>query len=137
MAPGSNPFAWPLGAQASQDAPPPAPITPKNPQAAEIRVGPNGHIEGVDGMLDQICAALTKHAGPMLVRDVLPAVKADTGLQKNIGAAVGQTVASELSPWIAIGAGALGVLAVVQVLRWRKERLERRPQEKMRRRVRR
>ena len=119
MAPGSNPFAWPLGAQASQDAPPPAPITPKNPQAAEIRVGPNGHIEGVDGMLDQICAALTKHAGPMLVRDVLPAVKADTGLQKNIGAAVGQTVASELSPWIAIGAGALGVLAIVQVLKWR------------------
>ena len=133
MASGSNPFAWPLG-QAAAPSPGPAPIAPKNPQAAEIRVGPNGHIEGVDGMLDQICSALTRHAGPMLVRDVLPAVRQDTALQKNIGAAVGQTVASELSPWIAIGAGALGVLAIVQVLRWRQAAQTRQAASRSRRR---
>lgn len=92
---------------------------PAVPESAQIRVGEGGYIHGVDGMLDQIGGALMKHAGPMIVRDVLPVVRSDQGLQTRIGAAVGEAAASELAPWVALGAGALAVIAVVQVIRWR------------------
>lgn len=120
MAHGSPPtsYAW-TGLEAAPQA---QPVTPRSPNGADIRVGPNGRVEGVDGMLDQIAAALSRHAGPMLVRDVLPAVQEDTAMQERMGAAAGQAMASRLIPWVALGAGALGVLAVVQVVRWRRER---------------
>ena len=126
-----SPYAW----TGLETAPQPQPVTPRSPNGADIRVGPNGRVEGVDGMLDQIAAALSRHAGPMLVRDVLPAVREDAALQARVGAAVGQAMASRLAPWIALGAGALGVLAFVQVVRWRQERREqpRREQPKRRR----
>lgn len=114
----SSPYAW-----TGQPEPPRAePLTPRSPNGADIRVGKDGRIQGVDGMLDQIAGALSRHAGPMLVRDVLPAVREDTALQTRVGAAVGQAMASRLAPWIALGAGALGVLAVVHVVRWRRDR---------------
>jgi len=92
---------------------------PAVPESARIRVGENGYIHGVDGMLDQVGSALMKHAGPMIVRDVLPAVRADPALQTRVGQAVGEAAASELAPWVALGAGALAIMAFVSVMRWR------------------
>lgn len=68
-------------------------------------------------MLDQIAQALTRHAGPMLVRDVLPAVKEDTAMQGRIGTAAGVAMAASLRPWIILGVGALGILAVLSLYR--------------------
>lgn len=113
----SSPYAW----TGAETAAAPAPITPRAPNAPDIRVGPNGHIQGVDGMLDQIASALTRHAGPMLVRDVLPAVQSDVAMQERMGAAAGQAMADKILPWVTLGAGALGVLALVQLLKWRSE----------------
>ena len=88
------------------------------PESAQIRVGENGYIHGVDGMLDQIGGALMKHAGPMIVRDVLPAVQQDKQLQVTIGAAMGQSIAEQLQPWIIVGVGAISLIAIVQFAKW-------------------
>ena len=107
----SQPPAW--------SAPPPLGSTPRPiPESAQIRVGERGYIHGVDGMLDQVAGALMRNAGPMLVRDVLPAVREDRALQARVGAAVGQEVARQVQPWLAIGAGALGILALLQLGKW-------------------
>ena len=90
-------------------------------------MGENGYIHGVDGMLDQIAGALARHAGPMLVRDVLPAVREDARLQARVGAAVGQAVTKEIRPYLLIGAGALGILAALEIGRWYAARTRRRP----------
>lgn len=74
-------------------------------------------------MLDQIAQALTRHAGPMLVRDVLPAVQQDQAMQGRVGQAAGAAMAATLRPWIIVGVGALSVLAVVEVLRYRAQRV--------------
>lgn len=95
-----------------QTLPPPSPAPP----ASDIRVGANGYVHGVDGMLDQIASALARHAGPMLVRDVLPTVQSDTAMQARIGQAAGTAIADRWRPWIILGASALGVLAIVQVV---------------------
>ncbi len=101
----------------------PGPTAPPSlPASAEIRVGDRGYIHGIDGMLDQVAGALSRHAGPMIVRDVLPAVQKDHGMQMRIGTAVGQAVANEMQPWIILGAGALTVIAVLQIAQWRKRR---------------
>ena len=97
-------------------APPPA------PPSAEIRVGENGYIHGVDGMLDQIAGALSRHAGPMLVRDVLPAVRDDHELQTRVGTAVGQRIADTMTPYLFVGTTALVVMAAIQLGRWQRER---------------
>lgn len=88
------------------------------PESSQIRVGENGYIHGVDGMLDQIGGALMKHAGPMIVRDVLPAFQQDKQLQVTIGAAMGRSIAEELQPWIVVGVGAISIIAIVQFARW-------------------
>lgn len=113
------PLPYPLAATPAP-APPPAPLPAQAP-SAEIRVGPNGYIHGVDGMLDQIAAALSRHAGPMIVRDVLPAVRADRQLQARVGAVVGQAIAQTLQPYLLVGAGALAILAAIQLGRWHRE----------------
>jgi hypothetical protein len=95
---------------------------PSLPSNAEIRVGENGYIHGIDGMLDQIAGALARHAGPVFQKDILPAVRRDVELQERIGAIVGDEIASRLSPWLFIGAGALATIAVVEILRWNAER---------------
>ena len=94
--------------------------TPTIP-SSDIRVGENGYIHGVDGMLDQIASALTRHAGPMLRRDVLPALQADTSMQTRVGQAAGAAMAQRLLPWIVAGVGALGIVAAVEILRYRRE----------------
>lgn len=96
----------------------------RTPPSAEIRVGDNGYIHGVDGMLDQIASALTRHAGPMLVRDVLPVVRQDHELQARVGGIVGDRIAKELQPYLLIGAGALAIIAAIQLARWHRQRRE-------------
>ena len=108
----ANPPAW--------TRPPPLGTvpTPTVPESAEIKVGENGFIHGVDGMLHQVADVVMQHAGPMLVRDVLPAVRADKELQERVGTAVGEEVARQVQPWLAIGAGALGLLALLSLNDW-------------------
>lgn len=76
-------------------------------------VDPTGRIIGVDGMLDQIAEALAKQARPILVEDVLPAIRNDRELQRQVGYGAGQALARPL--WF-VG-GALAVLAGVAVYR--------------------
>ena len=103
---------------------PPPPLTEARlaqrpaPPSAEIRVGDDGRIHGVDGMLDQIAGALMRHAGPMIARDVMPAVREDPALQTRVGQAVGQAVGQEIRPYLLVGAGALALIAAVQFTRW-------------------
>lgn len=107
----TTPFATP--------APVPPPTTPTSP---EIRVDGNGQVQGIDGMLDQVARALMRNAGPVFRQDVLPALQEDTRMQTRIGQAVGSEIANRWRPWIIIGAGALGTLAVVEILRFFQER---------------
>ena len=87
-------------------------------------------------MLDQIAQALTRHAGPMLARDVLPIVqrdvalqgrvgqaagaamadrlKNDEALQTRVGQAAGTAMADSIKPWVIAGAAALTVIAAIQ-----------------------
>jgi hypothetical protein len=92
------------------------------PESARIRVGENGRIHGVDGMLDQIAGALVKHVRPVLASDVIPVLQHDHAMQTRVGAAIGASVAEQLKPWFILGAGALAVVAVVQVVRWHRTR---------------
>ena len=108
---------------------PPLPVTgaPLAPPAAlpateDIRVGKDGRIHGVDGMLDQIAQALTRHAGPMLARDVLPIMQRDEALQARVGQAAGVAMADTLKPWVIAGASALAVLAVIEGYRFYTQR---------------
>lgn len=114
--------------------PPASPATPSRPD--EIRIGADGRIQGVDGMLDQIAQALAKHAGPMLARDVLPILqrdgalqmrvgqsagtaladrlRTDAELQTRVGQAAGAAVSASIKPWVIAGASALAVIAGIQ-----------------------
>ena len=111
----TSPDVWspPLPVTAAPLAPLPA-VSP----ADDIRVGPNGRIHGADGMLDQIAQALTRHAGPMLARDVLPIMQRDEALQARVGQAAGVAMADTLKPWVIAGASALAVLAVIEGYRF-------------------
>lgn len=113
-----------VAAAAAADAASAAPVyaSAGAPASAEIRVGENGYVHGVSGMLDQIASAVMRHAGPMLVRDVLPAVQQDEGLQRRVGQAAGTAIAEKYLPWVALGAASLTVLAAVEVMRWRERR---------------
>lgn len=102
--------------------PPEAPNVSPLPDSAKIRVGEDGRIHGVDGMLDQIAGALAKHAGPMLVRDVIPVLKSDTVLQRNLATQVGKAAANELRPWMILGAVFSAVLVGVHLYRLHRDR---------------
>ena len=73
-------------------------------------------------MLDQIAQALTRHAGPMLARDVLPIMQRDEALQARVGQAAGVAMADTLKPWVIAGASALAVLAVIEGYRFYTQR---------------
>lgn len=137
------PFAFPLTGQLAPPSPPapaPAPLSPApapSPRPEDtIRIGPDGRIQGVDGMLDQIAQALARHAGPMLARDVLPIVQRDqalqmrvgqsagaamadrlrddAALQTRVGQAAGTVMADSIKPWVVAGASALVIVAAIQ-----------------------
>jgi len=95
-----------------------SPVGSRPDERADIRVGPNGRVEGVDGMLDQIAGALVKHARPVLLEDVLPAVRSDVQMQQRVGAAIGKTISDELRPWIVLGTLGSLALAAVGVAQW-------------------
>ena len=119
--PVSPPFES-LISQAFAGLPPRYSPPPYSGSSENIRVGPGGRIQGVDGMLDQIAQALTRHAGPMLARDVLPIVQRDEALQTRVGQAAGVAMADNLRPWIIAGVGALGILAVIEGYRFYAQR---------------
>ena len=104
-----------------------APLAPAVPLPETIRVGKDGRIEGADGMLDQIAQALTRHAGPMLARDVLPIVQRDEALHTRVGQAAGDAMAAKLKPWVIAGASALAILAAIEGYRLYTERTPRTP----------
>jgi len=88
----------------------PAPATP------DIGFAPDGTMTGVDGLLNQIAAAIAREAGP-LIRDVLlPEIRRDTALQDRIGGAAGRAAVQELKPVLWTVAGILGVVATVYVV---------------------
>ena len=107
----TSPTVWsaPAPVGAAPLAPPPAVA-----RGEDIRIGKDGRIHGADGMLDQIAQALTRHAGPMLARDVLPIVQRDEALQTRVGQAAGDAMATKLKPWVIAGASALAVLAAIE-----------------------
>ena len=101
----------------------PAVPAPTPPASSEIRVNAvDGHVQGIDGMLDQVARAVMRYAGPALRQDVLPVLQEDTRMQTRIGQAVGAEIADRWRPWIIVGAGALSVLALVELARFARER---------------
>jgi hypothetical protein len=81
----------------------------------EIVMGPDGRITGIDGMLSQIAGALAREAAPVIRAEILPVLQQDRETQRTLGAAAGKSLAQELRPWVAVGAGALAVIAAVKV----------------------
>lgn len=105
--------------------PSPSPATSGSP-AADVQVGPDGRIVGVDGMLHQIAAALVTQAIPVIRQEILPVLQHDRQTQKQVGDAIGNAIGRQLKPFAVVGAGALTVIAVVQVCKYQlKKRLTR------------
>ncbi len=69
------------------------------PPSAQIRVGENGYVHGIDGMLHQIAGAFVKEAMPTLQRD--------KAMQITIGQAAGSKIAEPVW-WLAIIAAIVG-----------------------------
>ncbi len=95
----------------------PAPTATAGDITAPAPPDAGGRVEGIDGMLDQISAALAKQAGPMIARDLWPLFQADTAMQERMAAAAGEAAAAKLRPWIALAAGSIAVYVAVKVLR--------------------
>lgn len=90
---------------------------------------PTGRIPGIDGMLDQVAAAVARQAAPLVRTEILPVLQADRELQRTVGAAAGQAAATKLWPWFAVGAAALVVIAAASVHRSIRESEGRGPSE--------
>ena len=89
----------------------------KSPATVPTASAPtNGRVAGIDGVLDQIAAAVMRQAQPLVKDTVLPAIKNDPELQKNLGQGIGRGLGQQISAPIWIVAGALGILAVVAVV---------------------
>jgi len=69
------------------------------PASSNIRVGENGYVHGIDGMLHQIAGAFVKEAMPTLQRD--------KAMQITIGQAAGSQIAQPVW-WLAIIAAIVG-----------------------------
>lgn len=78
-------------------------LAPAGQASPEAAVGPDGHVYGIDGMLDQVAGALARQART----ELLPAIQADRELQETIGRAAGREVAKPL--WILAGLAAVYV----------------------------
>jgi len=99
--------------------------TPTSPAATpasapDVGFAPDGTLTGVDGLLNQIAAALGREAGPLLRDVVLPEIRRDTVLQDRIGAAAGRAAVQELKPVLWTIAGVLGIVAVTYVVKSRR-----------------
>lgn len=108
----------------------PAPITPTPGPPSDVRIGPDGRITGINGILDQIAEAAARQVGPLIQQvvppilrnDVLPILQRDKEMQREIGMAVGTAAARELKPWIILIGVSLGVMAGVQVAKYTRSR---------------
>lgn len=111
-------------ATAEQAVPPKAAPAVSAP-APRIGVAPDGRVTGIDGMLDQVAAALMRQAQPIIESRILPALQRDKELQKTVGESIGEGTAKQLRPWVILGTlslAALAVTAVVAVARPRRDR---------------
>jgi len=75
---------------------------------------------GVDGLLNQIAAALGREAAPLIRDVILPEIRDDYALQQRVGAAAGRAAVQELKPVLWTIAGILGVVAVTYVVKSRR-----------------
>lgn len=74
------------------------------PDSAQVRIGEQGYIHGIDGMLQQVARAFMGEA--------MPHVTADREMQARVGRAIGQEVAKPL--WVLAGvAAAAGLIYLV------------------------
>lgn len=62
----------------------------------EIRVLPDGRIQGADGLLEQISG----HVMRQVRQEILPEIQRDTALQERVGLAIGRGAAEETSFWL-------------------------------------
>ena len=74
------------------------------PDSARVRIGEQGYIHGIDGMLQQVASAF--------VGEVMPHVSSDRQMQAAVGRAIGQEIARPL--WVLAGvAAAAGLIYLV------------------------
>lgn len=66
------------------------------PELPDIRYNPDGSIEGIDGLLDQIAAAVAQRFIPILRHELLPVLQEDRELQMRIGRGIGREIARPL-----------------------------------------
>ena len=76
---------------------------------------------GVDGLLNQIAAALAREAGPLIRDVILPEIRDDQALQRRVGDAAGRAAIQELKPVLWTVAGVLGIVAVTYIVKTRRE----------------
>ncbi len=116
---------FPLRPRPAGQASPPAPApTP------DVRIGTDGRISGIEGILDQIGEAAARQVVPiiqqtvpgLLKNDVLPILQRDKEMQRTIGAAAGKAAAQGLKPWLILAGLSLGVIAGVQVAKYVRHR---------------
>lgn len=70
-----------------------------------------GRLEGIDGVLDQVAAAVARQADPIIKGTIIPYVREDTDMQVRVGAAAGKALARELRPFFFVIAGAAAYAA--------------------------
>jgi len=97
---------------------------PRSP-VADVEMDDTGHIQGIDGMLDQIAGALARQAAPIIRQEILPTLQRDRAMQRTIGAAAGAAAARKLMlPAVVLSLAAVAI-AGVQVKRYLDDREER------------
>jgi hypothetical protein len=88
---------------------------------SQLRFGPDGRIQGLDGVLNQIFESLGKQVTPLVVDKVVPILQRDRELQKTVGAAAGRAAAQELKPYLFLmGAGLTGIALVMAYSSYKK-----------------
>lgn len=85
------------------------------PPTPPIEFTPEGHLQGIEGVLDQVMGAVTRAVAPMVQEQIYPMIQRDKELQREIGAAAGYAIARKLRAPVWIAAGALAVIAGVMV----------------------
>jgi hypothetical protein len=109
---------------AQTPAPPPgaAPATPGSAASPDVYVDASGHVHGVDGVLNQIAAAVVAQATPVVRDQLMPILQNDRQLQATVGAAAGQAMAGPLWVVAAVAAGYAGWSVYRTVQRDRRRR---------------
>ena len=88
------------------------PPSPRPVDLLSLGMGPDGRIAGLNGIMDQIAAAVVRQLRVQL----LPSIVNDKELQRTVGEAAGIALADRLWPFAAVAAAALAAIAVAQVV---------------------